>query len=257
MSYTPTVWQDGDLITAEKLNKIEQGIAALYESGGGPAITLPDGYKRLKYIQNNYYTSIPSEISVTTDTTRIVMDFEPIELYTPYRQYLVYAYNGVLSHPSIVVWSEEGTDEITFFSGLNFNYGDSNPGKKINSGYTMSPFSRATFDFDTLNKTLTINDLPIVVPESAIVGSGTSLGGNFCFGIGHVSSTPSKTYAVRAKIYSAQIYVNNDLFGDYVPCQDSSGIVGLYNIISGTFCTNTNTFNSSYCEPLAGPIVSL
>lgn len=27
MAYTPTNWQDGDLITAEKLNKLEQGAA--------------------------------------------------------------------------------------------------------------------------------------------------------------------------------------------------------------------------------------
>ena len=31
MSYTPTVWQTGDTITAEKLNKLENGVA----SGGG------------------------------------------------------------------------------------------------------------------------------------------------------------------------------------------------------------------------------
>ena len=29
MSYTPTTWADGDLITAEKLNNIENGIANL------------------------------------------------------------------------------------------------------------------------------------------------------------------------------------------------------------------------------------
>lgn len=26
MAYTPTTWTDGDLITAEKLNKLEQGV---------------------------------------------------------------------------------------------------------------------------------------------------------------------------------------------------------------------------------------
>lgn len=32
MAYTPTVWKCGDTITAEKLNKLEQGVA---NSGGG------------------------------------------------------------------------------------------------------------------------------------------------------------------------------------------------------------------------------
>ena len=29
MSYTPTNWQTGDTITAEKLNKLEEGVAAV------------------------------------------------------------------------------------------------------------------------------------------------------------------------------------------------------------------------------------
>ena len=32
MSYEPTVWQSGDIVTAEKLNKLENGVAG---SGGG------------------------------------------------------------------------------------------------------------------------------------------------------------------------------------------------------------------------------
>lgn len=35
MSYNPTTWQDGDIITAEKLNNIETGIVNA-SSGGGP-----------------------------------------------------------------------------------------------------------------------------------------------------------------------------------------------------------------------------
>ena len=35
MSYNPTNWTSGDIITSTKLNKIEQGIADAAESGGG------------------------------------------------------------------------------------------------------------------------------------------------------------------------------------------------------------------------------
>ena len=35
MSYTPTVWESGDTITATRLNKIEQGIQDASTSGGG------------------------------------------------------------------------------------------------------------------------------------------------------------------------------------------------------------------------------
>lgn len=35
MSYEPTIWQTGDVITAEKLNKIEQALYELSGGGGG------------------------------------------------------------------------------------------------------------------------------------------------------------------------------------------------------------------------------
>lgn len=35
MSYTPTTWQTGDIVTSEKLNKLENGVA---NAGGGGAL---------------------------------------------------------------------------------------------------------------------------------------------------------------------------------------------------------------------------
>lgn len=37
MAYTPTTWNDGDLITAEKLNKLEQGVKNEQVGPQGPA----------------------------------------------------------------------------------------------------------------------------------------------------------------------------------------------------------------------------
>ena len=39
MVYTPTEWQDGDIITAEKLNKLEQGVQNEQEGPAGKSIT--------------------------------------------------------------------------------------------------------------------------------------------------------------------------------------------------------------------------
>ena len=46
MSYEPTQWKDGDLVTSAKLNKIEQGIAA----GGGVLIVHVDKNADICYI---------------------------------------------------------------------------------------------------------------------------------------------------------------------------------------------------------------
>lgn len=48
MAYTPTTWSDGDVITAEKLNKLEQGVKNEQVGPAGPAgtsYTLPAANK--------------------------------------------------------------------------------------------------------------------------------------------------------------------------------------------------------------------
>ena len=37
MAYTPTTWSDGDVITAEKMNKLEQGVKKEQVGPAGPA----------------------------------------------------------------------------------------------------------------------------------------------------------------------------------------------------------------------------
>ena len=39
MAYTPTTWSDGDVITADKLNKLEQGVKTAQVGQAGPAGT--------------------------------------------------------------------------------------------------------------------------------------------------------------------------------------------------------------------------
>lgn len=41
MSYIPTEWQTGDIVTAEKLNKLEEGVASGGGGGGGAIILYP------------------------------------------------------------------------------------------------------------------------------------------------------------------------------------------------------------------------
>lgn len=57
MSYTPTEWSNGDVITAEKLNKLENGVGdsnifivniSVYGSGGSYTVTADKTYTELK-----------------------------------------------------------------------------------------------------------------------------------------------------------------------------------------------------------------
>lgn len=52
MAYTPTEWKCGDTVTAEKLNKLENAVADLSESGGGTA-----DVEIVRYYKENPYSS--------------------------------------------------------------------------------------------------------------------------------------------------------------------------------------------------------
>lgn len=56
MSYEPTVWQSGDIVTAEKLNKIENGIV----SGGLPSVTSTDNGDVLTVVEGAWAKAAPS-----------------------------------------------------------------------------------------------------------------------------------------------------------------------------------------------------
>lgn len=82
MAYVPTVWQTGDIITAEKLNKAENGIAAASDEvfvikatysveGGVPSATLD---KTLSEIASAYQADKP--IVMNQQFIFIMFDFD-------------------------------------------------------------------------------------------------------------------------------------------------------------------------------------
>ena len=88
MSYTPTTWQSGDVISSARLNKIEQGIVEASQSGGGGVVyvsvidtggTTSGGYPilRLSMTGDQILDAINANqmviLKASTD------DFEPIE----------------------------------------------------------------------------------------------------------------------------------------------------------------------------------
>ena len=77
---------------------------------------------------------------------------------------------------------------------------------------------------------------------------------NFCFFSVNIGGTVSAD-AVAQRLYSAKIWVDGTtLDGDYIPCVDSSGNFGLYNIVDGSIkLVNSNDkFSASVADsPLA------
>lgn len=61
----------------------------------------------------------------------------------------------------------------------------------------------------------------------------------------------STVFCGQQKVYSCKIYDNGTLIRDYVPCKNSSGVVGLYDLANNKFYINSGTGNFT-----AGPEVS-
>ena len=61
MAYTPTEWKNGDVITAEKLNNLEEGVQeVLTNDGGGRLIATPNHNNVLDKTWQQIYDAFPN-----------------------------------------------------------------------------------------------------------------------------------------------------------------------------------------------------
>lgn len=85
MSYEKTSWQTGDTVTAEKLNKLEDGVEA---AGILPTVTTDDNGHILTVVEGEWASAAP----VTPSSPIIFFDAEDIGNYT---------YNDISNYMSI------------------------------------------------------------------------------------------------------------------------------------------------------------
>lgn len=85
MSYTPNVWQNGDILTADKMNALEQAVAS---GGGGGSATVPvftyvweDDYP--EYTCNMTYSDLASYIDTNgVEDAEVGADVVPVLIAT-------------------------------------------------------------------------------------------------------------------------------------------------------------------------------
>ena len=68
MSYEPTVWKDGDLVTSAKLNKLEQGVA----NGGGVLVVHADDNGKLDRTWQEIYDADFAVLQVIEDDEKAI-----------------------------------------------------------------------------------------------------------------------------------------------------------------------------------------
>lgn len=181
---------------------------------------LPKEYQEVIYIQSSGTQYIDTRFKPNQDTRVVCKAICPVSTNT---NWLFGVRNGNASAEFGFVASASGyylacynTSQVQFANSYN---------------------SSGTIDVDN-NKgitTITAND---------ITGSVTGVSGTFNCNYNLVlfgGNTAGSVTCGTNTIYSCQIYDNGTLVRDFVPCINPSNIVGLFDLVSGTFYDNAGT----------------
>lgn len=191
-------------------------------------MSLPSGYKRLEYIQSSGTQYIKTGI-VPNRNTRIVLDVQLLSTQTA-RCFLFGSRESDVAH----FWVEKSSS-----GQFITNYGT--VGDKTFSR-SLSPYSRYVIDKNS--NITTIGSETITHTAGALNGSLEM----FLF-VENYNGTASTFSSM--KLYSCKIYDGSTIVRNYIPCQNRSGTVGLWDDVNAKFHSNagTGTF-------VAGPVIS-
>lgn len=175
---------------------------------------LADGYYKCEYIDSEGRYYIDTGFNPNQDT-RVVMDIEikfDEESYIFGATRLDYPMSFAASHVTekYLKWYYNNSNVIysLYESSLNKRVIiDANKDDITYDGYTVSSIDYSNFDITCSLYLLQNNN----------------------------AGRPSNNNPINAKLYSCQIYDNNNIVRDYVPCVNEQGVYGLYDLINNEF----------------------
>ena len=186
---------------------------AMYIGAELPAASLPDGYTQLTYVESDGQQYVNTNFA-PDNNTRVVCDvvFPVTDLGT----WLFGARPGGGQYCFLSYQDEYRSD-----------YANSTDDEKI----SVVPTGRFTVD---KNKNVTyING---EVARTAAQSTFSCTQNLYLFACNQ--SGVAKGYG-SLKLYSCQIYDNDTLVRDYVPCQNAQGVAGLYDLANDTFSASS------------------
>lgn len=196
---------------------------------------LPSGYKRLEYIQSSGTQYIDTQF-FPNQNTRLLMDIDVATMVNAYG-YSLFGTRGEIATYMFYLLASGTTDSAERWqSGFGTVY-DTGVGSFSRAGRHKIDKNRDICKIDDLSITTSSSDFTAVNSLTLLAmhqNSGIN-GALFCSG----------------KLYSCQIYDNGNLIRDFIPCQTTSGEIGLWDDVNSVFYGNagTGTF-------MAGPVVA-
>lgn len=173
---------------------------------------LPSEYTAVEYIESNGKAAIDTLMKPTANT-KLVMDVEPLE--DPKILSTYFFRSATTGYNFYATW---GTSGVVFSVGAS------------SSAYIPSystVLRRINLVLDAKNKQVEVDGITKEISNNTMSTSMTN--------IALMASNTTGSNGVVAKLYSCQIYSNNVLVRDFIPCVNSEHIAGLYEFVNGTF----------------------
>lgn len=228
--------KDKGAYNATDLNRVQEAMEYLAERFRGygynvpeikrPSITevipgtsrLPEGYTELEYIRSTGIQYINTGITPSkTLKISVEVGFDSTQS----------SENGV--------FGSRNASTLQFWGSLLANQ------KKFAFKYGSST-TQYTGDADSLDKvSLIATSSAFSVNGNSVAVTTTSYTSTYPVYLFGVNNAGNLQYPATCKIYSCQIYDNEILVRDFVPCLNPSNEVGLYDIVNGVFYGNAGT----------------
>lgn len=177
---------------------------------------LPDGYTQIEYVQSDGGAHWIDTGFKPNQNTGIIAKFQLLS--STASQTPIYA-RTAMSVAAFGVFIDANSKWIADYGTKRFT-GTTSAQSLINLNFNKNvvKFNDESYTFDTQtfqsNSNLTI--------------FGRNTGGTV-------------QYTAKMKLYSCEIYDNGTLIRNFIPCKNSSGTIGLYDIVNSQFYTNVGT----------------
>lgn len=177
---------------------------------------LPSGYTQVEYIESSGTQYIDTGFK-PSNNSRVVMDIQASEFNNRW-----------------LFGSRTSSTSASFAVGL---MSTSTVHSEYGSANTTATVSKAT-ERTTVDKNKNVCLFgSVAVTNTAATFSGTYP--IYLLSLNNGGTAASKGFV--GKLYSCQIYNNGTLVRDYVPCKNSAGTAGLYDLANGSFYTNAGS----------------
>lgn len=195
---------------------------------GPPKATLPEGYTQVEYIQSTGIQYINTEFNPNSDT-RVDMTCEPTTTGT---------WKGIFGARKSASVDEFGVD-IPSATEIRSMYGTES--KSLTVSTVLQKFS------------IVKNKNVCTVNGTAITHTKQNFATSFPIRLFDKNSGGSAWGQISMKLYFCQIYDNGTPVRNFIPCNNPSGVVGLYDLVDGKFYTNAVAGNFTAGETVTWP----